>query len=73
MSFKVVSGFYPSEQRAKAILKKIPRIFSAPRIERARNGSFAVVAGEYDRRDWAEAAMKKLREADLFAGIWLQS
>ncbi len=73
MSYKVVSGFYPTETRAKTILKKIPHIFSNPHIERARNGSWAVVAGEYDRQDWALAAQKKLWEADMLGGIWLQS
>ena len=73
MSYKVVSGFYPTESRAKTILKKIPKIFSKPHIERAKNGSWAVVAGEYDRKDWAEAAEKKLWDADMLGGIWLQS
>lgn len=73
MSYKVVSGFYNTESDAKKHLKKIPEIFSKPHIERAKNGSWAVVAGIYELRSWAEAAEKKLWEANLLGGIWLQS
>lgn len=73
MSYKVVSGFYPTESKAKTVLKKIPHIFSKPHIERAKNGTYAVVAGEYDRKDWADKATNKLFEAGLIGGIWLQS
>ena len=71
MSFKVVAGFFPNQTRAKAVLKKIPTIFSKPHIEQARNGSWAVVAGEYERRDWADKATRKLFEAGLNGGVWL--
>ena len=71
MSFKVVAGFYPSTTRAKAVLKKIPAIFSKPHLEDAPNGSIAVVAGEYEREDWANKAIHKLFEAGLMGGIWL--
>ena len=73
MGFKVVVGFYPTETRAKQILKKIPSLFSKPHIEQAHNGTYAVVAGEYDRKDWANKAIHKLSESDLVGGIWLQS
>ena len=72
MGYKVVSGFYPTQTRAKAVLKKIPTIFSKPHIEQAHNGTWAVVAGEYDRHDWANKAIHKLTEAGLIGGIWLQ-
>lgn len=72
MMFKVVSGFYPTNSRAKTVLKKIPTIFSKPHIEDAPNGTYAVVAGEYDRKDWANKAVHKLFEAGLMGGIWLQ-
>lgn len=72
MSYKVVSGFYPTESRAKTVLKKVPHIFSKPHIEKAHNGTWAVVAGEYDRKDWANSAIHKLFEAGLMGGIWLQ-
>lgn len=71
MSFKVVAGFFPNQTRAKAVLKKIPVIFSKPHIEQARNGTWAVVAGEYERKDWADKATHKLFEAGLCGGIWL--
>lgn len=71
MSFKVVVGFYPNNTRAKAVLKKIPTIFSKPHLEDAPNGSIAVVAGEYERKDWANKAIHKLFEAGLMGGIWL--
>lgn len=70
--YKVVAGFYPNTTRAKAVLKKIPEIFSKPHLEDAPNGSIAVVAGEYDRKDWANKAIHKLFEAGLMGGIWLQ-
>ena len=34
-----------------------------------KDGTFAVIAGEYDRKDWAEAAVKKLYEHKLWGGI----
>lgn len=73
MGYKVVSGFYNTESDAKKQLKKIPSIFSNPHIERAKNGSWAVVAGDYELKSWAEAAEKKLWDAKLLGGIWLQS
>ena len=73
MGYKVVSGFYNTESDAKKQLKKIPSIFSNPHIERAKNGSWAVVAGDYEHKSWAEAAEKKLWDAKLLGGIWLQS
>lgn len=72
MYYKVVSGFFPTESRAKTVLKKVPTIFSKPHIERAKNGTWAVVAGEYERKDWANKAIHKLFEAGLMGGIWLQ-
>ena len=72
MGYKVVSGFYPTSSRAKTVLKKIPTIFSKPHIEQASNGTYAVVAGEYERKDWANKAVSKLFEAGLIGGIWIQ-
>ena len=73
MSYKVVSGFWATEYNAKKQLKKIPKIFSKPHIQYAKNGTWAVVAGIYDRKDWADAAVHKLLEAGLYGGIWLES
>jgi hypothetical protein len=73
MGYKVVSGFFPTESRAKTVLKKVPTIFSKPHIEQAKNGTWAVVAGEYERKDWANKAIHKLFEAGLMGGIWLQN
>ena len=72
MSYKVVSGFWVTEANAKKHLKKIPEIFSKPHIEQAGNGSWAVIAGIYERKDWANAAVHKLLDAGLYGGIWLQ-
>ena len=33
----------------KTVLRKVPHIFSKPHIEKAHNGTWAVVAGEYDQ------------------------
>ena len=71
MTYKVVSGFFPTESRAKTVLKKVPTIFSKPHIVQAKNGTWAVVAGEYERQDWANKAIHKLFEAGLIGGIWL--
>jgi len=72
MGYKVVTGFWVTESDAKRKLKKIPSIFSKPHIERARNGTWATVAGEYERKDWADAAVHKLNEEGVGGGIWLQ-
>ena len=72
MRFRVVYEFHDSEQKAKAALKKIPKLFSKPRIHKCKDGRFAVLAGEYDRKDWADAAVKKLYEHRLWGGIFIE-
>ena len=69
MRFKVVFEFHRVEQKAKSSLKKIPKLFSKPYIYKMKDGTFAVLAGEYDRKDWADAAVKKLYEHGLWGGI----
>lgn len=69
MRFRVVYEFHTDESKAKSALKKIPSLFSKPHIDKLSDGGFAVVAGEYDKRDWAEAATKKLYENGLWGGI----
>jgi len=69
MRFKVVYEFHRTEQKAKSALKKIPKLFSNPHLYKMEDGTFAVVAGEYDRKDWAESAVKKLYENKLWGGI----
>ena len=69
MGYKVVYVFHKDETKAKQSLKKIPKIFSKPHLERMKDGSFAVVAGEYDKKIYADAAVKKLYESHLWGGI----
>ena len=69
MRYKVVYEFRKDESKAKTALKKIPKIFSKPFLYKMKDGTFAVVAGEYDRKDWADAAVKKLYENKLWGGI----
>lgn len=72
MRFKVVYEFHGTEQKAKSAMKKIPKLFSKPHIHKCKDGKFAVVAGEYDRKDWADAAVKKLYENGLWGGIYTE-
>ena len=72
MKFKVVYEFYKDESKAKTTLKKIPKLFSKPYVYKMKDGTFAVVAGEYDKREWADAAVKKLYENKLWGGILLE-
>ena len=69
MRYKVVYEFHKDEGKAKSALKKIPKVFSKPYIYKMKDGTFAVLAGEYDRKDWADAAVKKLYEKGLWGGI----
>ncbi len=69
MKYKVVYEFHKDEQKAKSALKKIPKVFSKPYIYKMKDGTCAVLAGEYDRHDWADAAVKKLYENGLWGGI----
>lgn len=69
MKYKVIYSFYSSESLARKALKKIPHIFSNPRIIVFKNKSYGVMAGEYDRRDLALAAVHKLFESNLWGGI----
>jgi len=69
MTYKVVYEFHKNEGKAKSALKKIPKDFSKPRIYKMKDGTFAVLAGEYDRFDWAEAAIKKLYASGLWGGL----
>ena len=69
MKYKVVYEFHKDEAKAKSALKKIPKIFSKPYIHKMKDGTFAVLAGEYDRKDWADAAVKKLYENKLWGGL----
>jgi hypothetical protein len=70
MRFKVVYEFHSSESMAKKALKKIPKLFSNPHISQLKDGGYAVIAGEYDRKDWAEAAVHKLYENKLWGGVY---
>ena len=72
MRFKVVYEFHNNEQKAKAALRKIPKLFSHPFIYRLKDGGYAVLAGEYDRKDWADAAVHKLYEHGLWGGIYTE-
>lgn len=72
MKFKVVYEFHSNESKAKSALKRIPKLFSHPHITQLKDGSYAVIAGEYDRKDWAEAAVHKLYENKLYGGICLE-
>lgn len=69
MHYKVVYEFHRDEAKAKFALKKIPKIFSNPHLYTMKDGTFAVLAGEYDRKDWADAAVKKLYESGLWGGL----
>ena len=69
MTYKVVYEFHKDESKAKSSLKKIPKVFSKPFLHRMKDGTFAVLAGEYNRKDWADAAVKKLYESGLWGGI----
>ena len=69
MRFKVVYEFHNSETKAKQALKRIPKLFSKPHITKLPDGKYAVIAGEYDRKDWADAAVHKLYENHLWGGI----
>lgn len=72
MRFKVVYEFHNTEQKAKASLKKIPKLFSNPHIYKCKDGKYAALAGEYDRKDWADAAVRKLYEHGLWGGIFIE-
>lgn len=72
MHYKVVYEFHRDEAKAKSALKKIPKIFSHPHLHTMKDGTFAVLAGEYDRKDWADAAVKKLYESGLWGGLLLE-
>ena len=72
MTYTVVYEFQSTESKAKSSLKKIPKIFSHPFIKMMKDGSYAVVAGEYNRKDWADAAVHKLYEHHLWGGILSQ-
>lgn len=72
MRFKVVYEFHNSEQKAKAALKRIPKLFSKPHVYKCKDGKYAAVAGEYDRKDWADAAVHKLYENKLWGGIYTE-
>ena len=69
MRYKVVYVFHSEESKAKSALKKIPKDFSKPHLYKMKDGTYAVLAGEYDRKDWADAAVKKLYEKGLWGGI----
>ena len=69
MKYKVVYEFHKDEGKVKSALKKIPKDFSKPYIYKMKDGTFAVLAGEYDRKDWADAAVKKLYKNKLWGGI----
>ena len=69
MIYKVVYEFHKDETKAKSALKKIPKIFSKAHIYKMKDGTLAVLAGEYDKEDWANAAVKKLDECGLWGGI----
>lgn len=69
MIYKVVYEFHRDEAKAKSALKKIPSAFSKPHIYKMKDGTLAVLAGEYDKADWANAAVKKLYECGLWGGI----
>lgn len=72
MRFKVVFEFHNSEKKAKAALKKIPKLFSKPHVYKCKDGKYAALAGEYDRKDWADAAVHKLYENHLWGGILIE-
>lgn len=72
MRFKVVYEFHRTESKAKSALKKIPKLFSNPNLYKMKDGTFAVLAGEYDRKDWADAAVRKLYEHGLWGGIFIE-
>ena len=67
------SSFWIFSDRIKSenCSQKSSNYFSKPHIEQAKNGTWAVVAGEYERQDWANKAIHKLLEAGLMGGIWL--
>ena len=69
MTYRVVYEFHRDESKAKASLKKIPKTFSHPSIFTMKDGTFAVLAGGYTRKDWADAAVKKLYELGLWGGL----
>lgn len=73
MKFKVVYCFHYDEKKANQFLKKIPKLFSKPHLEKMPDGSYAVIAGEYNRKDWADSAVHKLYENKLFGGILHQN
>lgn len=68
MKFKVVFEFHKTQSKAKSALRKIPKIFSNPHLFQLKDGTYAVLAGEYDRKDWADAAIHKLYEHHLYGG-----
>lgn len=69
MTYRVVYEFHHDEGKAKSSLKKIPKVFSHPSIYKMKDGTLAVLAGEYTRSDWADAAVKKLYECGLWGGL----
>lgn len=72
MRFKVVYEFHRTDSKAKSALKKIPKLFSKPHIYQMKDGTYAVLAGEYDRKDYADAAVRKLYESGLWGGILIE-
>ena len=69
MHYKVVYKFCQTEKKAKSALKDIPKIFSNPHLYQFQDGTYAVLAGEYNRKDWADAAVHKLYESGLYGGL----
>lgn len=69
MVYRVVYEFHKDDAKAKSALKKIPKTFSHPSIYKMKDGTLAVLAGEYNREDWANAAIKKLYESGLWGGL----
>jgi hypothetical protein len=69
VTYRVVYEFHHDEVKAKSSLKKIPKVFSHPKIYTMKDETFAVLAGEYDKKEWADAAVKKLYECGLWGGL----
>ena len=70
MSYKVAYMSCSTEKEANKALRKIPMCFCEPHIEHTKNNTYMVIAGVYEDKAIAEAAVQKLFSSNLWGGIW---
>jgi len=67
-SYKLVTGFYPSEETAKRIWKKVKGNCKTARYEKYENG-FTVVLSESDDYETIDNDFSKYMKMNIFCGI----